>query len=118
MEEGRGNVVLQLDNTCPQGGHDQLVGAENRPAPFKLTQGGQTELVGEEASFVTLLVVLVLIQGQVIAGILVLIGLEIISLSCTNIKETQKLCRNIYYPGFYFFIFFIYDKCSCLILPP
>ena len=78
VEEGAGDIVLQLSDGHHQGVSDQGLPPHQGPIPLELTQLGQAELVGEVAPLVPLLVMLVFVEGQRITGVLILICLEVV----------------------------------------
>lgn len=73
MEEGGGDVVLQLDDGEPQRGHGQRLGAMHRAIPLEVAGGRHAELVRQVTPLVVVLAVLVLVEGQRVAAVLVLV---------------------------------------------
>lgn len=55
MHEGRGHVVLQLDDGEPQRGHRHGLGAVDGAVPLELSCSCHAELVGEVAPLVVVL---------------------------------------------------------------
>ena len=77
VQEHRGDVALQLGDAQAQRGHRQRAVTVQRAVPLELAQRRQAELVREVAPTVSVLVMLVLVQGQRVARVLVLVQLVI-----------------------------------------
>lgn len=73
MHKRTGDVGLQLDDGEAQGGDGQAPRAVDGAVPLELGRGGQAELVGEVASLVVVLAVLMLVQGQDVGAVLVVV---------------------------------------------
>lgn len=67
------HVGLQLDNGEAKGGDSEAPRAIDGAVPFELRRGGQAELVGQVASLVMVLAVLVLVEGQDVGAVLVVV---------------------------------------------
>lgn len=76
VQEGGGDVALQLDDGEPQGGDGQHLGAVYRAVPLELAGGGHAELVREVAPLVVVLAVLVFVKCQGVCAVLVLVDPE------------------------------------------
>lgn len=74
VQKWRWDVVLQLDDSEPQCGHDEQPGTVNWAVPFEVSSRGQAELVREVSALVMVLSVLVLVERQSVGAILVLVG--------------------------------------------
>lgn len=61
MHKRSGDIGLQLDDGETQGGDSQAPGAIDGAVPLELRCRGQAELVGEVASLVVVLAVLMLV---------------------------------------------------------
>lgn len=84
------DVVLQLDDTEPQCGHDEQPGAINWAVPFEVSSRGQAELVREVSALVVVLSVLVLVERQSVGAILVLVGAVLAFLTQAEVGTLQK----------------------------
>ena len=71
MQEGRCDRALQLRQAQAQRRHRHDLVAVDCAVPLELTEVGEGELVREVASLVTLLVVLVFVEGERLGGVLV-----------------------------------------------
>lgn len=71
MEEWRGDAALQLGQAEAQCGHRHQLVAIHRTIPLELTGRCEAELVRQVALLVTLLIVLVLVEGQGCSAVLV-----------------------------------------------
>ena len=74
MHEWSGNIGLQLDDGEAQSGDSETSWSIDWAIPLELWGSGQAELVGEVASLVMVLTVLMLVQCQDIGAVLVLVG--------------------------------------------
>ena len=73
MHEGPGDIALQLDDGETQGGDSQAPRTIDGTVPLELRGGGQAELVGEVASLVMVLTVLMFVEGQDFGAVLVVV---------------------------------------------
>lgn len=67
------DIGLQLDDGETQGGDSQAPRPIDGAVPLELRGGSQAELVGEVASLVMVLTVLVFVEGQDIGAVLVVV---------------------------------------------
>lgn len=73
MHKWSRDIGLQLDDGETQGGDSEASRPIDGTAPLELGRGCQAELVGEVASLVVVLAVLMLVQSQNIGAVLVVV---------------------------------------------
>lgn len=73
MHKRTRDTGLQLDDSETQGGDGEVPRTVDGAVPLELRGGGQAELVGEVASLVVVLAVLVFVESQDVGAVLVVV---------------------------------------------
>lgn len=93
MHKWCGHIGFQLDDGETQGGDSQVPRTVDRAVPFELRRRGQAELVGQVASLVVVLAVLMFVEGKDVGAVLVVV--DPVFTLLTQFEQVVQIHRQV-----------------------